>query len=59
VPVRRETTFFTRHGHVFVHAVSLVALALVSVAMLEPRLRAKANRNQPLVTAKSKKKKPQ
>jgi len=54
VPVRRETTFFTRHGHVFVHAVSLIALVLMSVAMLEPRLRAKARRNQPPLTAKSK-----
>jgi len=54
LPVRRETTFFTRHGHVFVHAVSLVALALVSVAMLEPRLRAKASRNQPPLTEKPK-----
>jgi apolipoprotein N-acyltransferase len=54
VPVRQETTFFTQHGHVFVHTVSLVALVLVSMAMLEPRLRAKASRKQPPLTAKSK-----
>jgi apolipoprotein N-acyltransferase len=27
LPLRHEMTFFTRHGHVFTHAVSLVALA--------------------------------
>ncbi len=54
VPVRREITFFTRHGHVFVHAVSIAALALVSVAMLTTRWRAKAGRTQPPLTAKSK-----
>jgi len=54
LPVRHETTFFTRHGHVFAHTISIVALALVSVAMLAPRVRAKASQNQPPPTAKSK-----
>jgi len=54
LPVRRETTFFTRHGHVFVHAVSLVALAFVSVAMFAPRWRTKSSRNQPPLTEKPK-----
>jgi len=42
--MRQETTFFTRHGQVFVHAVSLLALAFVSISLIEPRWRA---RNKP------------
>jgi len=46
VPVRRETTFYTRHGNIFAQAVAFVALSLVSVAMLAQRLRANASHVQ-------------
>jgi apolipoprotein N-acyltransferase len=52
--LRQETTFFTRHGHVFVHAISMVAIALVGVAALEPRRRARSGRGQPPITVKHK-----
>ena len=57
VPVRQETTFFTRHGHVFVHTVSFIALAIVSVAMLAPRLHPKAHQEQAPPAAETRKKK--
>jgi len=50
LPVRHETTFFTRRGHVFVHAVSIVALVFVGLAWL----RAKSGQVQPPITVKSK-----
>lgn len=37
LPLRHEMTFFSRHGHVFSHAVSFVALALVGAAGFESR----------------------
>jgi apolipoprotein N-acyltransferase len=46
LPLRHETTFFSQHGQVFTHAVSLVAVALVSVAMLGPRFSTIAGRNR-------------
>jgi apolipoprotein N-acyltransferase len=54
LPLRQETTFFTRHGHVYVHTVSVIALALVGVAALAPRLRAKSGRGRPQMTVKQK-----
>jgi apolipoprotein N-acyltransferase len=50
LPVRQETTFFTRRGHVFVHSISIVALIIVGFA----RLRAKSGQAQPPITVKSK-----
>jgi apolipoprotein N-acyltransferase len=50
LPLRQETTFFTRHGQVFAHAVSVVALLLVGFALAAPRLR----RKQLRVAAKQK-----
>jgi apolipoprotein N-acyltransferase len=51
--LRQETTFFTRHGQVFAHAVSVLALVLVGVAMTEPRWRRKTDRYQSEFTIKS------
>jgi apolipoprotein N-acyltransferase len=39
LPLRHETTFLVRHGNVFTHAVSLMALALVALSMVDSRLR--------------------
>jgi apolipoprotein N-acyltransferase len=44
LPMRRETTFFTQHNHVFVHSVSIVALVFVGMAMITSRLRMKTGR---------------
>jgi apolipoprotein N-acyltransferase len=53
LPLRQEITFLARHGLIFVHAVSIIALALVSAAALQMRIRAK--RPQPQITVHSKK----
>lgn len=50
--LRQETTFFTRHGHVFVHAVSFIAAALIGVAILAPRWRSRAA-GAPQLTSRS------
>ncbi|MDZ7289616.1 MAG: apolipoprotein N-acyltransferase [candidate division KSB1 bacterium] len=54
VPLRQETTFFSQHGHVFTHAVSFMALALVSTAMIESRWRmvAERRRNREIIKPK-------
>jgi len=54
LPLRHETTFYTRHGPVFIHSVSIIALALVGVAKFAPPLRSKFDRNQQSSTVKSK-----
>jgi apolipoprotein N-acyltransferase len=54
LPLRREMTFFSRHGHVFSHAVSFVALALVGAAGVESRWHKRVERKGKREMVKSK-----
>jgi apolipoprotein N-acyltransferase len=54
LPLRRETTFFSRHGNVFAHAVSSVALLFVGISTIESRWQKVAERKRKRETAKTK-----
>jgi apolipoprotein N-acyltransferase len=53
LPLRREMTFFSRHGHVFTHAISFVALALIGAAGVESRWQRVVERKRKMVKSKS------
>ena len=53
VPLRHEMTFFSRHGNVFTHAISGVALLFVGISTIESRWQRVAERKRKRETAKN------